>query len=52
MILAVGHDAYAALTPQDLLRRFSTPEQALLMDVKGFFDPAALRQAGIAYWRL
>ena len=52
VILAVGHDAYAALAPQDLLHRFSTPEQALVMDVKGFFDPTALRQAGIAYWRL
>lgn len=52
IILTVAHKAYAALTPEDLLHRFTAPDQALVMDVKGFFDPRALRQAGIASWRL
>lgn len=52
LILAVGHKAYTALSPADLLQRFAKPEHALLIDVKAFFDPAALREAGITLWRL
>ena len=52
LILTVGHREYAALTPESLLARFAVPEHALLMDVKAFFDPQALRAAGITVWRL
>lgn len=52
LILAVGHKAYAALSPADLRARFAVPEHALLMDVKAFFDAPALRAAGITLWRL
>lgn len=52
ILLAVGHSSYKALTPQDLLQRFSTPDQAALLDIKGFFDPKPLQKAGIDYWRL
>ena len=52
VILAVGHKEYAAMTPRDILGRFVDADNALLMDVKAFFDPAAMRAAGLDYWRL
>ncbi|MEG2173303.1 MAG: nucleotide sugar dehydrogenase [Desulfovibrionaceae bacterium] len=52
LLLAVGHASYTMLNPQDLLARFATPEQATLLDIKGFFNPQALQAAGIDYWRL
>ncbi len=52
LILAVGHGAYEAFTPQDLLARFAHKEHAVLMDVKAFYDTDALRAAGIDVWRL
>ena len=52
LILCVGHDAYRALAPAKLLRRFAKPEHSLVVDVKAFFEPAALRAAGIQLWRL
>ncbi|WP_300906692.1 nucleotide sugar dehydrogenase [uncultured Desulfovibrio sp.] len=52
LILAVSHREYAALTPEELKRRFAAPDKAVLLDVKACFDPAAMRAAGIDYWRL
>ncbi len=52
LILTVSHREYAALSPADLKARFKEPDKAVLLDVKAFFDPAALRAAGIDYWRL
>ncbi|MCL1985557.1 MAG: nucleotide sugar dehydrogenase [Betaproteobacteria bacterium] len=52
LILAVPHKAYRALTPTALRARFARPERALLMDAKGFFDRAAMADAGITLWRL
>lgn len=52
LILAVGHAAYAALTPEEIRARFAAPDKAVLLDVKAFFDPAAMRAAGIDYRRL
>ncbi len=52
IILAVSHDEYRALTPDQLLARYAAPECALLLDVKCMFDPAAMEAAGIALWRL
>ena len=52
LILAVSHKEYAALTPEELKRRFAAPDKAVLLDVKALFDPAAMRAAGIDYWRL
>ena len=52
LILAVSHREYTALTPGELKRRFADPDKAVLLDVKAFFDPAAMRAAGIDYWRL
>ena len=52
LILTVSHREYAALSPADLKARFKEPDKAVLLDVKAIFDPAALRAAGIDYWRL
>lgn len=52
ILLAVGHSAFKALTPKDLLARFSEPDQACLLDIKAFFNPQDLQDAGIDYWRL
>jgi hypothetical protein len=30
----------------------AAPEKAMLFDVKGLYQPAAMRLAGFRYWRL
>ncbi|SDF78020.1 nucleotide sugar dehydrogenase [Desulfovibrio legallii] len=52
LILAVGHKAYAGLTPAAVKSLFAAPDNAVVLDVKSFFDAAAMRAAGIDYWRL
>ena len=52
VILAVSHRAYAAFTPEDILARFRDPGRGVFMDVKSLYDPAAMRAAGLDYWRL
>ncbi len=52
VILAVSHAQYAELTPQTMRSWFRNPDKALLLDVKGFFDPEILHKAGFTYWRL
>lgn len=52
LILAVPHRAYAALTPADIRSRLRDPQQGVVLDVKALFDPAAMRAAGLDYWRL
>ena len=52
IVLAVPHNAYAALTPEDLKSRLADPERGVVLDVKSIYDPAAMREAGVEYWRL
>ena len=52
LILAVPHREYSALGPARLKSLFADPDHAVLLDVKAFFDPAAMRAAGLDYWRL
>ena len=55
LILTVPHHVYAeggVLELPALHERFSAPGKALLLDVKGYFPPAAVEAEGIAYWRL
>ncbi len=52
VILAVSHRAYAAFSPEDIRARFRDPDKGVLMDVKSLYDPAAMRTAGLDYWRL
>lgn len=52
IVLAVPHAAYAALTPEDLRGRLADPERGVVLDVKALYDPAAMREARVKYWRL
>ncbi|MDD6180869.1 MAG: nucleotide sugar dehydrogenase [Desulfovibrionaceae bacterium] len=52
VILAVSHREYAVLTPEAIKAMHRDPGKAVLVDVKGLFDPAAVRAAGIDLWRL
>ena len=52
VILAVSHREYTALTPEAIKAMHRDPGKAVLVDVKGLFDPAAVRAAGIDLWRL
>ena len=52
VILAVSHRAYAAFSPEDIRARFRDSDKGVLMDVKSLYDPAAMRAAGLDYWRL
>jgi UDP-N-acetyl-D-galactosamine dehydrogenase len=52
LILAVGHEQYKALGLDELRGWFKDRQAPLVLDVKGFFDPAAMRAAGYRFWRL
>ena len=52
LILAVGHSAYANLSPSGVKALFAAPDNAVVLDVKSFFNTADMRAAGIDYWRL
>lgn len=52
LILAVPHDDYHTLTPNQLAAMFRIPQCSLLMDIKGFCNPEELSAAGIEVWRL
>lgn len=52
LVVAVAHKEYAALDMQDVRKWFKKPELSVVMDVKGFWRPEAVREAGLTYWRL
>ena len=51
-IFAVAHDEYAAMSIEDLRSRFTVPEKAVLVDLKGMLSKDCAEKAGFAYWRL
>lgn len=52
VIVAVPHQAFKALTPDAVRAMLSDPNKALLLDLRGLFEPDAWHQAGFDYWRL
>ena len=50
VVLAVAHNEYAGLRPEDLLALMGS--NPVLADVKSLFSQEALAKAGIAAWRL
>ena len=52
VILAVAHNEYKSLTLENIRGRYRDQQSPLLLDVKGFFDPAAANAAGFRFWRL
>ena len=51
LIVAVGHEAYADLSP-GVIRSMMSGDGSVLADVKGLYCPRALASAGIVAWRL
>ncbi len=52
VIVAVPHEVFKALTPDTIRGMLADPEKALLMDLRGLFDPLTWSDAGFVYWRL
>lgn len=52
VIIAVGHDAFKALTRSDVDAMFKKDGKKVLIDVKGIFDKKEYTEAGYIYWRL
>lgn len=52
LILTVGHNFYEQLSPEVIRGFFREPRTGQIIDAKSFFDPAAMQNAGLGYWRL
>ncbi len=55
VIVAVGHDTFRAMTVDQLKALFKpelADEEKVLVDVKGLYSIAALKAAGLRFWRL
>lgn len=52
LILAVPHNAYSTLSPDEIKSFFKKNTSAFVFDIKGFFDKQAMLAAGIDYRRL
>jgi UDP-N-acetyl-D-galactosamine dehydrogenase len=51
LILAVAHESFRTLTTADIAAFFGG-NAVTLLDIKGFFDKQAMREAGFSLWRL
>ena len=52
MIMAVGHECFVHMDLETLKSRFTRPDAAVLLDVKGLWNAEQAGKAGFAYWRL
>ncbi len=52
LILAVPHAAYRGFKLAEIKKWFAAPEQAVLIDIKSFWNPDEAGAAGVNYWRL
>ncbi len=52
LIVAVGHEAFQALSLHDLHAFFGNKKHKVLVDIKGLWTPAQAAEAGFTYWRL
>ena len=52
LIIAVNHDAFKALSLEELATWFRPTVEPILIDVKGVFERSAAETAGYRYWRL
>lgn len=50
VVVAVAHQAYQRLSPEELVGLMG--ENPVVIDVKGIYNPQALKKAGIKVWRL
>jgi UDP-N-acetyl-D-galactosamine dehydrogenase len=51
-VLAVAHEQYRMFRPMDFAERFTRPDTAVVVDVKGLWRQKEAEQAGFLYWRL
>ena len=51
-VFAVNHNAYAAMALDELRPRFTRPDKAILLDIKGLWPREQAQEAGYIYWRL
>lgn len=52
VIVAVPHEEYSFIQPKQLLKWFRDTGNTLVLDVKGFFEPAVMEAAGLELWRM
>ncbi|MFW5490611.1 MAG: nucleotide sugar dehydrogenase [Desulfovibrio sp.] len=52
LILAVPHSQYKSMSIQRISAMFKKGVTPMLLDVKGMFDPAEMKELGYNYWRL
>ncbi len=52
VIVAVAHEEFKAMTPQDIEKLFKADAQKVLVDVKGIFDRKDYENKDYIYWRL
>ena len=52
LIFAVPHRAYAEWELESLKNRCASPENPILLDIKGMWDRNRALSLGFAYWRL
>jgi UDP-N-acetyl-D-galactosamine dehydrogenase len=52
LILAVGHETFAAIRPESIGRMFADRDSAVVLDAKNFWDKATMLNLGYTYWRL
>jgi len=50
VVVAVAHQAYQRLSPEELFGLMG--ENPVVIDVKGIYNPQALKKVGIKVWRL
>lgn len=52
VIVAVPHEEYSFIQPKQLVKWFRDTGNTLVLDVKGFFEPAVMEAAGLELWRM
>lgn len=52
VVLAVAHNQFSTMTPQDVSKLLKPEQRQILVDVKGILSKDAFTQANYIYWRL
>ena len=52
LILAVGHEAFSHISPEEIALRFVDRNAVVVLDVKSFWNKQSMLDCGYAYWRL
>ena len=52
IVVAVGHNEFRKLTPQQLMSLCTKAQRPIIADVKGIFNKLSLEQVGFSVFRL